>query len=152
MSDEQLLEIMAHADGELASARQPAVEQLLASNPTAAALHKELVATRELLRAHEPVATVPDSRGFYWSQIQRRIAAEERAAERAAPAKASALPWLRWLAPAAGLAAVALVVVLQQGSGPAVVASNGPGLAAGSEANGMTFTSEADGVTISWIN
>ena len=152
MSDEQLLEIMAHADGELDAARWPAVEKLLTNDGGAAALHRELAATRALLRAHEPVATVPDSREFYWSQIQRRIALEERAAERAAPAKTPALGWLRWLAPALGVAAVALVVTSLQRPVSTIVASNSPGLTSGSEASSMTFTSEADGVTISWIN
>ena len=144
MSDQQLLEIMAYADGELAASRRHDVEKLITEDPAAAALHQELAACAKLLRAHEPLGTVPETREFYWSQIQRRIAAEEQAAARAKAPKAPAFGWLRWLAPAIGVAAVALVVTYQQRPGPTILA--------GSEASSMTFTSEADGVTISWIN
>ncbi len=144
MSDRQLLEIMAYADGELDASRRREVEKRIAEDPSAAALHQELIAHSDLLRAHEPLGTVPETREFYWSQIQRRIAAEEQAAARAKAAKAPAFGWLRWLAPAIGVAAVALVVTYQQRPGPTVMAVG--------EASSMTFTSEADGVTISWIN
>ena len=144
MSDRQLLEIMAYADGELDASRRLEVEKRIAEDPSAAALHRELTASAALLRAHEPLGTVPETREFYWSQIQRRIAAEEQAEARARAPKAPAFGWLRWLAPAIGAAAVALVVTYQQRPGPTILAVG--------EASSMTFTSEADGVTISWIN
>ena len=152
MSDEQLLEIMALADGELDGTRKAAVARWLADDSSAAALHRELSGIRTLVRAHEPAGAVPDSREFYWSQIQRRITTEERAAERKSPAKTSPLHWLRWLVPTLGLAAVALVIVVQQQPGASVIAGNGPSLTAGTDASAMTFTSDADGVTIRWIN
>lgn len=144
MSDTQLLEIMAYSDGELDASRHRDVEKLIAEDPSAAALHQELTACANLLRAHEPLGTVPETREFYWSQIQRRIAAEEQAAARAKAPKAPTFGWLRWLAPAIGVAALALVVTYQQRPGPTILAVG--------EASSMTFTSEADGVTISWIN
>lgn len=144
MSDQQLLEIMAYADGELVATRRHDVEKLIAGDPAAAALYQELAACAKLLRAHEPLGTVPETREFYWSQIQRRITAEEQAAARAMAPKAPVFGWLRWLAPVIGVAAVALVVTYQQRPGPTVLA--------GGEASSMTFTSESDGVTISWIN
>jgi anti-sigma factor RsiW len=144
MSDRQLLEIMAYADGELDASRRHEVEKQIAEDPSAAALHLELTACAALLRAHEPLGAVPETREFYWSRIQRRIAAEEQAAARAKATKVPAFGWLRWLAPAIGVAALALVVTYQQRPGPTILAVG--------EASSMTFTSEADGVTISWIN
>ncbi len=144
MSDRQLLEIMAYSDGELDASRRHAVEKLIAGDPAAAALHQELIACATVLRAHEPLGTVPETREFYWSQIQRRIDAAEKASARAKAPIAPVFGWLRWLAPAIGVAAVALVVTYQQRPGPTILAVG--------EASSMTFTSEADGVTISWIN
>lgn len=144
MSDDQLLEIMAYADGELAANRTVDVEQLLNSNPSATALHRELAGIRTLVRSHEPAGQIADTREFYWSQIQRRIAAEEQVANRKSPALPLPLNWLRWLVPALGVAAVALIAVVQPRPVAAVIA--------GTEASAMTFTSEADGVTIRWIN
>jgi anti-sigma factor RsiW len=144
MSDDQLLEIMAYADGELAANRKVGVEQLLSSNPSAAALHRELAGIRTLVRSNEPTGQIADTREFYWSQIQRRIAAEESAANHKSPARSSPLNWLRWLVPALGVAAVALIAVFQPRPVAAVIA--------GSEASAMTFTSDSDGVTIRWIN
>jgi anti-sigma factor RsiW len=152
MSNEKLLKIMAHVDGELTGSRCVEVDDLLAGDTAAAALHGELAATRELLRTHEPAGSVPDSREFYWSQIRRRIEEQERGFAREGSSWTSAFRWLRWLAPALGVAAVALIVALQQRSGSAIVAgldSRGDSIG---EATSMTFTSESDGVTIRWIN
>lgn len=152
MNDQQLLEIMAHADGELEASRRSDVERLLAQDAGAAALQRELVTVRELMRTHEPVGQVSDSREFYWSQIQRRMAQAEQAAGRPGPAKSNPFSWLRWLTPALGVAAVAVAVTVQQRNGfPLAGADLGP-RSMTEAANPVTFTSDSDGVTIQWIN
>jgi anti-sigma factor RsiW len=148
MSEAKWLEIMAYADGELDAARTADIERLLANDADAAALHRELAGIRALVRGHEPAGKVADSREFYWSQIRQRIAAEEPVQRRASSGSASRLTWLRWLVPALGLAAIGLVLVVQQQPVGRGITDN----ASATEAGAMTFTSDADGVTIRWIN
>lgn len=140
MKPETLLEIQAYADGELEAARRAEVERLLQADPSARALHKELCQMRAAVQAHEPAGRVADSREFYWSQIQRRIAAEDTAAARQ-PKAAPVFHWLRWLAPILGVAALALIFTLRSGA-PSSLAN----------ASAMTFRSDNDGLTIHWIN
>jgi anti-sigma factor RsiW len=143
------LDLQAYVDGELDASHRAEVERVLASDAEARALVEGLRQLSELVRTLEPLARVPESREFYWSQIQRRIAAAEVAEGREARPASGALNWLRWLAPALGVAAVAVFVVLPRPSAETTtLASNGPV----EDAVSMTFRSDADGVTIHWIN
>ena len=152
MSSEQMLEIMAQVDGELAAGRQADVQRLLATDAEAAALHRELSTMRQAIRAHEPLGHVADSREFYWSQIQRRIDQEARAAAHAANPKPQLSSWLRWLVPAIGVAAVAVVMSLQQTASPTIKEMASTVDSSQAEASSLTYRSEADGVTVHWIN
>lgn len=140
MKIEQALEIQAEVDGELDAAQSAAVARFLEADEVAQALERELRAVRCAVRAHEPIGAVPDSREFYWSQIRRRIAAEDAIAARGTKT-GSPLSWIRWLAPALGVTALAIIISMQSGSSP--------GLA---DASSMTFRSDNDGLTIHWIN
>jgi anti-sigma factor RsiW len=140
------LDLQAYVDGRLEPGRRAEIERVLASDAEARALVDGLRALGALLREHEPAARVPETREFYWSQIQRRLAAAEAGERRAETAPAStASGWLRWLAPALGVAAVAVVISLQ-------TASHSVELASVADAETLTFHSDADGVTIHWIN
>ncbi len=152
MSSEQMLEIMALVDGELATGRQADVQRLLAADTEAAALHRELGAMRQVIRAHEPIGQVADTREFYWSQIQRRIEQEARAAAHAANPKPGLSSWLRWLVPVVGVAAVAVVVTLQQTASPTITEAAAVVDSSQAEASSLTYRSDADGVTVHWIN
>jgi len=98
-----------------------------------------------LIRAHEPVATVPASREFYWSQLRRQIEAEQPKA----PAASAALGWLRWLIPAMGVAAVAVVVSTRPV--PREITLAGGGDVTDVDVSSTVFRSESDGVTVHWI-
>lgn len=140
MKTEQALEIQAHADGQLDAGRRGEVDRWLREDAEAAGLHAELIAVRQAVRAHEPVGVVPDSREFYWSQIQRRIAAEEAVAARGTK-PGSLVSWIRWLAPALGVAALAVIVTMRSGTAGSLA-----------DASVMTFRSDSDALTIHWIN
>jgi anti-sigma factor RsiW len=146
MKIETCLEIQAHVDNELNADRRAAVEALCASDPEAASLREALRSVKETVRNHEPEIRLNESREFYWSQIQRRIAAAER---ESAPATVRRMPtWAalyRWLAPAVGLAAVALVITLKNPRHSEL--SNA--VAGGTV---EVYRSDADGVTVHWIN
>lgn len=144
------LDLQAYVDGELDATRRAEIERVLQNDAEAQHLVEGLQALGKLVREHEPAHSVPASRAFYWSQIQRRIdSAEAReAAARpesvATPPVKSALQWLRWLIPALGVAAVAVIVSVQRPSAGAN--------ADASDTQSLTFHSDSDGVTIAWIN
>lgn len=141
------LDLQAYVDGALEPARRAEIERVLKDDAEARALVDGLRQISQLVRDHEPKLSVPASREFFWSQIQKRIDAADAATARdqrpARPAR-SALAWLRWLVPALGVAAVAVVISLQRPPTPSF---------AGAENDDtLTFHSDADGVTIHWVN
>lgn len=142
------LDLQAYVDGELEAGRRAEVERVLATDAEAREVVAGLRRIAELVRANEPEMKVPETREFYWSQIQRRIAQAESADPKAKRQVEGAMHWLRWLAPALGVAAVAVMVALPRGE------KEGPTLASTvsvEDAVSMTFRSDADGVTIHWI-
>lgn len=148
MKTETCLEIQAYVDGELDAARRATVESLCSTDPAARRLLEDLASFRDCVQGHEPEFSVPETREFYWSQIQRQLKSP------AAPAPAQISPWLnwvRWLVPVAGLAAVAYLIALPRSEAPAsrTLASVSP---ASMEASSVVYRSEADGVTVHWIN
>jgi len=143
------LDLQAYVDGELDAKHRAEVERVLANDADARSLVQGLRQLSDLVRTHEPIAQVPESREFYWSQIQKRIAAVEAREARSNREASSAVQWLRWLAPALGVAAVAVMVALPRWD--ASVAEFAAG-GVSEDTVSMTFRSDADGVTIHWIN
>jgi anti-sigma factor RsiW len=144
MKTETCLEIQASIDGELDAHREATLGALCTQDPEAKALREELANLRAALRSHEPEYRISDSREFYWGQIRRRIDQAERA-EAAAPRKSlsSFSTMFRWLAPVAGLAAVTLVFSLRDADIPGPVAP---------DISSVVYRSDADGITVHWIN
>jgi anti-sigma factor RsiW len=154
--------IQAYLDNELDPREAQKAAQEISSSAEAQALFAELSATRKMLRhAGEESRTVPASREFYWSAIQRGI----EAAERSEQAKPALRPWwLRLLVPMAGAVALFAILAsfLPQGSqslsrgiplGPELpptfrdeVESTNP------EVSAFTFRSESEGVTVVWVS
>lgn len=145
---ELTLDLQSYVDGELPAERRAAVEAALAGDAEARELVEGLRQLSRLVRENEPRIPVPASREFYWSQIQRQIERADRPAV-ARPA-AAALGWLRWLVPAMGAAAVAVVVTLRQPREEVTLA--GAFDSAQTESSAVVFRSESDGVTIHWID
>ncbi len=144
-STEQLLDLQAYVDGELPEERRRQVEAALPADLNAQELVTGLRQLGTLIRAYEPTATVPVTREFYWSQIRRQIEAEQPKV----PAASAALGWLRWLIPAMGVAAVAVVVSTQQT--PREITLAGGGDVTVVDVSSTVFRSESDGVTVHWI-
>ncbi len=147
MKLETMLEIQSSVDGQLDNQRRGAVARLMSSDTEARELHQQLTSVRMALRQHEPAIPVPESREFYWSQIERRLQVGKMASV-SAPSHSLAI-W-RWLAPMVGLSAVVAVIALQPFASSGLHSFQvGPG---NPQATTVTFSSEADGVTIHWIN
>jgi anti-sigma factor RsiW len=104
------LKLQAWLDAELSAAEAEQMRRRAASDPEAASLLAELQNTKSALLQNEPAVTVPEARPFYWSKIQRQI--QRQASVRPSPAPPWAERLRRWLAPLAGAAALAAVLLL----------------------------------------
>ena len=151
MNSDKLLKIQACLDGELTAAEEREVRAWIAQDAEAGALYRELEATSALLRGNELAVRVPDSREFYWSQIERQLPKDEAASR--SPAALSPARWLRLFAPVAGAALLAAVAVvsLKQPEKPASSHYVQEIESAVEEASAITFHSEKAGMTVVWI-
>ena len=156
MNRDTQLKVQAYLDNELSSGDARSVSKLISSDTYARELYQELKATKEMVMENEPIIPLPESRDFYWSQIQRRIAAAERQ-----PVAPPLRPWwLRIMAPALGTAALfaLLLTVVDTNKQKPIVASQTARasdplhqLEQSSDVSTITFRSEAEGVTVVWI-
>jgi anti-sigma factor RsiW len=113
MNRDLALKYQAFVDGELSEREARGVAEAIERDPEAQALVTELRATRAALAGNEPEGTLPESREFYWSKIEREIRRCE-----AEPLGASRRGWMavlagwrRFLAPMAGIAVVAFLAI-----------------------------------------
>jgi anti-sigma factor RsiW len=163
MNRDTQLQVQAYLDNELSPADARNISELISSDAQARELYSELKDTKELLVHNEPEVALPEAREFYWSQIQRRIEAAEKTAQRP-PVAASIRPWwLRILAPVAGtvaLFAVLLSVVNQNqnqdpSAAPVTLTQSAAAplhqLEQTSDVSTITFRSDTEGVTVVWI-
>jgi anti-sigma factor RsiW len=101
------LKLQAYLDGELPEAEARAVANCLAKDREAVALHAELRNTRQALVGFEIGVTLPESREFFWSKIEREIQRQEQPA-----ARPQSVPFFarlqRFLIPAGAVAALVL--------------------------------------------
>lgn len=111
MNWERQLELQAWVDGELSAGDARRVAAFAESDADARALANELRMAKAFISANEPEVKVPDTREFYWSQIQRRIAQAEPAPA-ASPALSWQFVWRRLVTPLSGLALVTFLAVV----------------------------------------
>ena len=76
------LKLQAYLDGELPAGEVSAVAAQIESDAEARALHADLQQMRTLLRSNEMERRLPQTREFYWSQIEREITRQESQAAR----------------------------------------------------------------------
>src|SRR5438105_3057674 len=109
------LKVQTYLDGELPPDEAREIANLLARDREAVALLGELRNTRQTLVGAEIGITLPETREFFWSKIQRDIQFQERSSERASPV-VPATTWLRgWrrlLLPAGALCGLVLAAVI----------------------------------------
>src|SRR5947208_8623721 len=108
------LKVQAYLDGELPEAEAREVALWLARDGEAVGLLGELRNTRQSLVGFEIGVTLPESREFFWSKIEREIQRQEQPARQ--PQSAPFLARLqRFLMPASAVAVLALAVLLING-------------------------------------
>ena len=106
MNWEQQLELQAWIDGELSARDARRVAVFAESNADARLLVDELRMAKAFISSNETEVTVPETREFYWSQVQSRI---ERAESVSETSSVLSWPfvWRRLVSPLSGLALVA---------------------------------------------
>jgi hypothetical protein len=141
------LELQSWLDGELSAPKARRVDPKIVGDEQASRLVSELQAIKHALAGNEMARTVPETREFYWSKIEREIRRQTQGPKVIhAPIQPA---WRRWLAPAAGFAALAciLLLALDPFAPPALdeISSAGEGMEA------VSFHDQAAGMTVIWL-
>jgi len=111
MEYETQLKLQAYLDGELPEPQQREVASWLAKDREAVTLFQELRNTRQALVGTEIGVTLPESREFFWSKIQREIE-RQTLPELSVPRVSLFAAWRKFLIPASAAAALGLAVLL----------------------------------------
>ena len=157
INHETELKLQAYLDGEISAGDATALAEMLAHDPQAKSLFEELKMTRMLLAGNELEVKFPETREFYWSKISRQIeAGQQRLSEPAASEPASTW-WVRFLAPAALLAAlvvfVAVSVRTREGSSTRWAWEEDHEIETPlEETSSFSFRSEAAAMTVVWVD
>jgi anti-sigma factor RsiW len=106
MTHEQQLKLQAFLDGELPENEAREILSWTQRDGAAAALLAELKNTRQAMSKASPHLSVPESREFFWSKIEREIQRLEPAA--AAPCVSLFAALRRWLLPAVAVSALVI--------------------------------------------
>jgi len=147
MKHEIELKVQAWVDGELPDHEARRMGEWIARDAEAGALAAELGRVRQAVFRQETTAALNESREFYWSKIQRQIQRE------AGVGRAERTPWFaRWrqyLAPLAGMAALACLLVMAtlRSAFPTFdeISSTGEGMEA------VTFHDQSAQMTVVWL-
>jgi hypothetical protein len=147
MKHELELRVQAWVDGELSDKEAGQMADWVARNADAELLAGELRTCRETIVDNEPVVSLPETREFHWSKIERQIQREAFAPQR------SPVSWItRWrqiVIPATGVAALACVLALavNQTRRPTFdeVSSTDQGMEA------VTFHDQSAEMTVVWL-
>lgn len=151
MREELQLKVQAYLDGELSGVEVREVEDLIARDTEARALHAELNNTRSALKVFESEIKLPESREFYWSKIQRGIRNLDELPAFEQPVWFAV--WLRrLLAPVGALAALVIAATLawQQLKPPAKFVMETETAFADSDA--FTYRDYSKGMTLVWLS
>jgi hypothetical protein len=132
MNDNLELELQAWLDGEGPAPEAQSFDRELMA---------QLQAVKGALAGNEMARSVPETREFYWSKIEREI-------QRQAPAPRQAF-WPRWLAPLAGFGALACLLVLA--ANPFAPAAFDEASSAGEGMEAITFHDRSAGMTVVWV-
>lgn len=158
MNLEAQLKLQAFMDGELSSPEGREVAEWLAQTTDAQALAAELNLTRTFLAGQELERRVPETREFYWSQIERRLPTVDSPAEVAPPFISLGwwLRWLRWVIPVGAAALLTFWLVTPPGmdrpsnlaflEGPEEIDTSVPNTST------VSFHAASEGVTVVWID
>jgi anti-sigma factor RsiW len=149
MKTEEMLRLQAYLDNEVSSSEARQIASWIARDAEAKAVYEELAATKSLLAPeNELPVSVPESREFYWSKIQRGIEQAEREPVR----EYAPRPWwIRLLAPVAGAAALAVFVFTSISFNANGRLAQGHQVERSETDSSITFYSPEQKMTVVWI-
>jgi anti-sigma-K factor RskA len=146
MNNNLELKLQAWLDGELSDSEARRFDREMAGDAEASQLVAELRSVKNALAGNETPLAVPETREFYWSKIERQIQREAQSPRVQAPSQPA---WCRWLAPFAGYAALAcmLLLAVKPFAPPTFdeLSSTGEGMEA------VTFHDQSTGMTVVWL-
>jgi anti-sigma factor RsiW len=155
MNREQQLKLQAFLDGELPDGEAREVLAWIQRDEAAAALLAELKNTRQAMAKAEPYLSVPESREFYWSKIQREIQRLEPR-ESSAPAGSVFATLRRLLVPAGVFAALAIALLVAyphfRPAGKTTMADASEVVTTLADADAVTYRDEQEGTTLIWLS
>lgn len=142
------LKLQAWLDGELSDQEARRLGEEIAGDAEATQLVAELRAIQRTLAGNELAVTVPETREFYWSKIERQIQREAAVLERARPSRPST--WVRWVSPLVGFSSLACMLALafyQPFTPPSFdeISATGEGMEA------VTYHDQSTGMTVVWL-
>ncbi len=141
------LKIQAWLDGELPERHSRRVGRWVARDAGAGALAADLRRVKQSMLGNETVRTLPDTRQFYWSKIERQIQRQ------AAPRPPAPMHWLtRWrrlLAPVAVMALLIGALRLELGPGRPPTFDEITSTRDGMDA--VTFHDQSAQMTVVWL-
>ena len=157
MTNEQQLKLQAFLDGELPEREAHEILAWTQRDGTAAALLAELKNTRQTMLKSEPHLSVPESREFFWSKIEREIQrGEPQAGPRPDVSIFAALR--RFLLPASAIATLVIAGMIAHFNVPKTVVES----VADSDAttvettlastDATTYRDASEGTTLVWFS
>ena len=153
MNPENELKLQAYLDGELAAPDAQAVEAQVKDDAEARAMAAELQWTKAVLQRNDLERTVPETREFYWSKIERAIQAGQEATPPRTRIHGARFNWLSRFWPQLGGAwAVSLLLVLATIrfgwlADPSWIETDH----ASNDMGAMVFRSDAERMTMVWL-
>jgi len=157
MNQEQQLKLQAFLDGELPEREAHEILAWTQRDGAAAALLAELKNTRQAMVKSEPHLSVPESRDFFWSQIEREIQRLEPETS-AAPDASILAGFRRWFFPAVALGALVIAGLVAHFIAPKTVVE---GVADAdtttvettlASADATTYRDAGEGTTLVWFS
>jgi anti-sigma factor RsiW len=157
MNLEQQLKLQAFLDGELPESEARQVLAWTQRDHEAALLLAELKNTRQAMTGVAPQMSVPESREFFWSKIEREI-------QRPEPQRISAPPfsifaaWRRFLLPASAVAALVIAGLFAHFNAPkiavgSVADADTPTVeTAMADSDAATYRDTGEGTTLVWFS
>ena len=139
------LKIQAYVDGELSAGESREIAGLVARDAEARGLFEELSMTKSIISANESSVLMPESGDFFWSKVSKEIS---RLEEPATVSRFAPRPWLRWLLPVSGFAAIAIAVTLSLRQNAPAIDETENTL---EEASVVSFRSQAEKMSVVWV-
>jgi hypothetical protein len=144
------LELQSWLDGELSARKARRTEPTIVGDDDARHLIAELHFVKTAMAGNEVARTVPESREFYFSKIQKEIQRRE-GRHAVAPVKTPQQPvWRAWLVPFMGFASLACMLILASDPFAPDAIDETSAVADGTEA--VTYHDQAAGMTVIWLS